>query len=181
MKVLGTVSAATLVFASAALAQNFKSGFPNPETALKARDDADFQRAVTAYRFWYPTVSCEGMINGNRQGGVSENEGMMIMACGPRQVFFTPNSDTPYGAIGLDLSNGPMVIEVPPGQFIGLVNDHHQGWVLDMGLPGPAANKGGKHVILPPDHKGDAPAGYFAGRSSTFKALAAVRSLPVGD
>src|SRR5262245_19848509 len=182
MKVLGTVSAATLVFASAAMAQDFKNGFPTPETAQKARDDADFQRAVTAYRFWYPTVSCEGMINGNRQGGVSENEGMMIMACGPRQVFFTPNSDTPYGAIGLDLSVGPMVIEVPLGQFIGLVNDHNQGWVLDMGLPGPAGNKGGKHLVLPPGYKGTVPERYFSGRSVSNKTLAAVRSLPVnGD
>jgi histidine triad (HIT) family protein len=26
-----------------------------------------------------------------------------------------------------------MVIELPPGALIGLVNDHHQSWVLDMG------------------------------------------------
>ena len=121
-------------------------------------------------------------MNGNRQGGVAENEGMMIMACGPRQVFFTPNSDTPYGAIDLDLTNGPVVIEVPPGSFIGLVDDHHQGWVLDMGLPGPAGNKGGKHLVLPTGYKGEVPEGYFSGRSVSHKALAALRSLPAnGD
>jgi len=162
------------------LAQDYKfeGDFPTPEAAQRARDDADFQRAVTAYRFWYPTVSCEGMLNGNRQAGVVENEGMVIMACTPKQVFFTPNSDTPYGAIGLDLTKGPIVIEVPPGQFIGLVNDHNQGWVLDMGLPGPAGNKGGKHLILPPDYKGGTPEGYFVGRSPTYKAIGALRSLP---
>jgi hypothetical protein len=158
--------------------EDFKGGFPTPEAAQNARDAADYQRAVTAYRFWYPTVSCEGMINGNRQAGANENQAMMIMACGPKQVFFTPNSDTPYGAIGLDLRNGPMVIEVPPGQFIGLVDDHNQGWVLDMGLPGPAGNKGGKHLILPPGYTGVVPHGYFAGRSPTNKALGAIRSLP---
>jgi hypothetical protein len=178
-----TLATAALI-AAVAVAQDppFRGGFPPADTAQKARDEADYQRAIIAYRFWYPTVSCEGMINGNRQAEVAENEGMMIMACGPRQVFFTPNSDTPYGAIGLDLANGPMVIEVPPGQFIGLVDDHHQGWVLDMGLPGPAGNKGGKHVVLPPGYKGEVPEGYFSGRSVSNKALAAVRSLPAnGD
>src|SRR5262245_18176668 len=164
------------------LAQDYKfeGDFPTPEAAQRARDDADFQRAVTAYRFWYPTVSCEGMLNGNRQAGVVENEGMVIMACTPKQVFFTPNSDTPYGAIGLDLSKGPVVIEIPPGQFIGLVDDHNQGWVLDMGLPGPAGNKSGKHLVLSPGYQGEVPAGYYVGHSPTLKALAAVRSLPAG-
>ena len=31
-----------------------------------------------------------------------------------------------------------MVIELPPGGYIGLINDHHHhGWVQDVGLPGP--------------------------------------------
>jgi hypothetical protein len=121
-------------------------------------------------------------MSGNRQAGMGDNEGIMMMACTPKQVFFTPNSDTPYGSIGLDLSKGPIVIEVPPGQFIGLVNDHNQGWVLDMGLPGPAGNKGGKHLILPPDYKGDVPTGYYSAKSATYKALGALRALPVkGD
>src|SRR5215470_4985648 len=119
------LSTAGLLIAAVVVAEEppFKGAFPAPDVAQKARDEADYQRAITAYRFWYPTISCEGMINGNRQAGLQDNEGIMMMACGPRQVFFTPNSDTPYGAIGFDLSNGPMVIEIPPGQFIGLVND----------------------------------------------------------
>lgn len=161
---------------------DFKLGFPTAQSAQRAQDDADFQRAVTAYRFWYPTISCEGMLSVNRQAGVPENGGLVAMACDPRHVLFTPNSDTPYGAIQLDLSKGPMVIEVPPGSFIGLVNDHNQGWVLDMGLPGPAGNKGGKHLILPPGYKGQVPEGYFAAQSPTYKAIGALRSLPAnGD
>jgi hypothetical protein len=42
------------------------------------------------------------------------------------------------------------VIELPPGPYIGLIDDHYQRWVLDMGLPGPDAGKGGKRVVLPP-------------------------------
>jgi hypothetical protein len=160
----------------------FKNGFPTRDASQRARDDAEFQRAVTAYRFWYPTVSCEGIFDGNRSLGANDNEGFVVLSAGPRHVFFTPNSDTPYGAAVLDLTENPYVIEIPPGPFIGLADDHHQGWILDMGLPGPAGAKGGKHLILPPNYKGNAPDGYFVGRSQSNKVLIAIRSLPVkGD
>ena len=171
---------AALLVASLALAQEppFKGGFPTPDEAQKARDDADYQRAVTAYRFWYPTVSCEGILNGNRESGVKDNESIIILSAGPRHVAFTANSDTPYGAGALDVKDGPYVVELPPGPFVGLADDHHQGWILDMGLSGPDAGKGGKHLILPPGYKGEVPAGYFAGKSVSNKVLIALRSLP---
>ena len=37
----------------------FDRGFPTSQAAQQSRDDADFDRAVTAYRFWYPTVSVD--------------------------------------------------------------------------------------------------------------------------
>ncbi len=157
----------------------FEHGFPTKEATERARDDADFQRAVTAYRFWYPTVSCEGMFNANTSIGARDNESMIVMSAGPRQVFFTPNSDTPYAAAIVDLKDGPYVVEMPPGQLVGLVDDHHQGWILDMGLPGPAGAKGGKHLILPPGYKGKPPDGYFTGQSSSSKVFVALRSLPI--
>ncbi|WP_236960393.1 DUF1214 domain-containing protein [Methylobacterium durans] len=136
-------------------------------------------RAVTAYRFWYPTVSVEGIFNGNRAAGIGDNTAMGIAAAGPKQVGFTLNSDTPYGSAVIDVSQGPMVIELPPGPYIGLVDDHHQGWVLDLGLPGPDAGQGGKHLVLPPGHGGEPPPGYFVGRALSNKILLAVRALPV--
>jgi hypothetical protein len=175
-------AAVALLIAAVGLAQDrypFKDGFPTPEGGQKARDDADYQRAVTAYRFWYPTVSCEGIFHGNRELGLKDNEDVSIMAAGPRQVVFTANSDTPYGAATLDVKDGPYVIELPAGPLVGLADDHHQGWILDMGLAGPDGGKGGKHLILPPDYKGEPPKGYFVGRSASNKVLIAVRSLPV--
>jgi hypothetical protein len=47
-----------------------------------------------------------------------------------------------------------------------------------MGLPGPDAGKGGKHLLLPPGYKGEAPAGYYVGRSTSFRTVAGMRSLP---
>jgi hypothetical protein len=165
---------------SAATPYAFQHGYPTPEATRQSRDDADFQRAVTAYRFWYPTVSVEGIFNGNRVVGMLDGQTWGIAAAGPRQVGFTLNSDTPYGSGVLDLSKGPMVIELPPGAFIGLVDDHNQGWVQDMGLPGPDAGKGGKYLFLPPGYTGKVPTGYHVSHSNTFKNLFALRALPIG-
>jgi len=104
----------------------FDHGYPTPDTTLRARNDAELQRATVAYRFWYPAVSNEGIFNGNRAVGINDNEAIGIAACGPRQVGFTLNSDTPYGSGCLDVSKGPMVIELPPGPYIGLIDDHYQ-------------------------------------------------------
>ncbi|HEX4606800.1 MAG TPA: DUF1254 domain-containing protein [Urbifossiella sp.] len=175
-----TTLAAALALAALAAGQDAPTpgGFPAPAAAQKARDDADYQRAVTAYRFWYPTVSVEAIFHGNRELGINDNEAIPILAAGPRHVGFTLNSDTPYGGGVIDVSAGPYVIELPPGPFIGLANDHHQRWVLDVGLPGPDGGKGGKHLVLPPGYMGDVPAGYFVGRSSSNKVLVALRYLP---
>src|SRR5262249_49157260 len=42
------------------------------------------------------------------------------------------------------------------------------------------AGKGGRHLVLPPDFKGEIPAGYHVGHSKSYKNLIALRALPVG-
>ena len=161
---------------------SFAQGYPAGDAAQRAYADNDFSRAVQAYHFWYPTVSAEGIFQGNRDAGIQDNAGGVILSAGPKQVAFTANSDTPYGAAALDVSQGPMVIEVPAGPFIGLVDDHNQTWVMDLGIPGPNAGKGDKVVIVGPGYAGKTPKGYAVGKSETYKLLLAVRALPVnGD
>lgn len=72
-----------------------------------------------------------------------------------------------------------MVIEVPPGMQ-GILDDFFQRpicsegeidgrrWCGDVGLPGPDQGKGGKYLVLPPDFKGEVPAGYITLRSRTY-------------
>lgn len=165
---------------SAAASYSFNQGYPTDAAAKRAIDDTDYQRAVQAYRFWYPTVSNEGIFQGNRDIGLQDNANGGYVAATPRQVGFTLNSDTPYASATLDTSKGPIAIEIPTGPFIGLVHDHNQTWVADVGIPGPNAGKGDKIVVLPPDFKSVAPAGYKAYHSDTYKQLIAVRALPVG-
>ena len=153
--------------------------FPTPDTARVIYDEQDFHRAVEAYRFFYPTVSAEGIFNGNRELGIEDGSGLALLAAGPQHLAFTANSDTPYAAGVLDVSvMGPVAIELPAGPYIGLLNDHHQRWILDMGIPGPDAGRGGRHLVLPPGFTGSAPAGFHSALSSTCKVLIAVRALP---
>lgn len=62
-----------------------------------------------------------------------------------------------------------MVIELPPGPLMGAADDLNQRWVMDLGLPGPDAGKGGKHLILPPGYKGELP-----------RVLVLLRAIPPG-
>jgi len=174
-------AAALLAGSSLGSAQDypFVNGFPTEETARKIADEQDFQRAVQAYRFFYPTVSMEGTFQGQRDAGARDNTAGVILAGGPRHTLFTGNSDTPYFGMAIDLKQtGPMVIELPPGPFLGIVNDHNFGWVQDIGLPGPDEGRGGKHLVVPPGHQGGTPAGYFVSRAKTNFVLVGARALP---
>lgn len=155
-------------------------GFPMENTAEQAYDDADLNRAIQTYRFFYPTVSGAAIIKGNEEIGVVPNKVFGILDCAPEQLVFTANSDTPYGPLLLDLSIVPLVVDLPPGPLIVCSMDVNQRWVADMGLPGPDAGKGGKHLLLPPDYEGDEPAGYYVHRASSNQQIVGARSLPVG-
>jgi hypothetical protein len=113
-------------------------------------DEADFVRAVHAYRFFFPTVSLEATWRGNLAGGVVPNRVFGLMTATPQVIVFTPNSDTPYAGLLVDLSDGPMVFDLPEGPLMGAADDLNQLWVFDYGLPGPDAGRGGRHLLVPP-------------------------------
>lgn len=158
----------------------FVGGYPTPATVQRAYDEADFNRAVQTYRLFFPSVSGLAIFKGNNVLGVLENQVFGTLETKPMHVGLTLNSDTPYAPLLLDLRVGPMVIELPPGPLICIAMDLNQRWVLDMGLPGPDAGQGGRHLILPPDYQGDVPDGYNVGRSTTYRVLGGIRSLPIG-
>src|SRR5215472_16333829 len=159
---------------------DFVRGYPSDKAAQRIYDENDLNWAMQAYRFYYPTVSGAAIFNETIRVGARPNEAFGVMDTKPRHVGFTLNSDTPYAALLLDLRQGPMVIELPAGPLLGAALDIHQDWIMDMGVPGPDAGKGGKHLILPPDYHGEVPAGYYVGRANSYRVIAGMRSLPVG-
>jgi hypothetical protein len=161
-------------------AYDFPLGFPTSDTEAQAFDDADLNRAIAAYRFFYPTVSGMGILKGNEKVGVYPNRVFATIDTKPIFVGYTLNSDTPYAPITLDLSIGPIVVELPPGPLISAILDIHQNWIADMGLPGPDGGNGGKHLLLPPGYDGEEPEGFHIWRSQSNWIIGGARSIPVG-
>jgi len=73
--------------------------------------------------------------------------------------------------------DGPVVLDVPPAvagaKFLGTILDSWQVPLTDVGVDG----KGGKYLILPPDYKGDVPAGYIPLRPKTYGSYTLLRSI----
>lgn len=164
----------------------FHNGYPTAASAERSFHGTDMHRALEAYRFFYPTVSLEAILRGTAAVGCVANKAGPLLVARPHHLGFTLNSDTPYLGSGLDLREaGPMVIELPPGPLVGLVDDHHQRWVVDLGLPGRNGSKGGRVVLLPPGYDGEVPEeapGLEVVRCDTWQLLLALRALPLkGD
>jgi hypothetical protein len=104
----------------------FPGGYPTQETTQRAYDEADLNRAILAYRFFCPSVSIMGTWKGNLAAGAIPNRVFALLEGTPEQLVFTPNSDTPYAGLLLDLSDGPMVVDIPPGPVMSAVNDLNQ-------------------------------------------------------
>ncbi|HVK87384.1 MAG TPA: DUF1254 domain-containing protein [Kofleriaceae bacterium] len=153
--------------------------YPAQASIRGLHEDQRLLSAVQAYRFFYPSVSVEAIFHGNREAGIEDGKALVLLAAGPRHLIFTANSDTPYACAALDLAMmGPVVIDLPRGPYIGLVDDHHHRWVVDLGIPGRDAGHGGRYLIVPPGYFGELPDGHHIAYSSTHKALLALRALP---
>lgn len=70
--------------------------------------------------------------------------------------------------VWIDLSNGPLVVEVPP-RVLGMINNSWSGYVVDVGMVGPDKGEGGKYLVLPPGYAGAVPDGYFTVPSTTLE------------
>jgi hypothetical protein len=160
----------------------FRGGFPTPETVQQTYDEADLNRAVQAYRFAFPLVSGLAIWKGQLAAGVVPNTAFGLLDTEPKHVGFTLNSDTPYGMMLLDLSEGPMAVEIPAGPLVVVALDVAQRWVGDLGIPGPDAGKGGAHVFVGPEWDGDLPGEAHVWRSRSNRVVVGARSIPVdGD
>jgi hypothetical protein len=147
----------------------FFDGQPDPETVKKAYDNLDYVRGVEAFLSGMPAASVYALCEGISGAGVKRNTGIGIMEdlMDARSVFLTGNSTTVYVLMCLDLKDGPVVVEVPPG-VLGPADDAFFRWVTDVGLTGPDKGKGGKYLFVPPGYTGKLPSGYFVARSPTY-------------
>src|SRR5262245_2787961 len=159
----------------------FERGFLGESDINALRDELVYQRAVQTYLWALPVLNMYGMKDGSEKAfGAGYNVlPIFKQRLNAKTLITTPNSDVIYALGFLDLADGPLVVEVPPG-LQGILDDFFQRpicsegpiggkvWCGDVGLPGPDKGKGGKYLLLPPDWKGKVPAGYFPMRSRTY-------------
>jgi hypothetical protein len=150
---------------------------PAPGEVARIRREALLNRAVEAYKFFYPTVSMLLNFEALEEYGAHANQGFLIQLTTPDIVTLTQNSDTPYGLAYADASAGPVVLEIPPGPVMGVIDDLNFQFVTNMGLVGDEAGAGAKYLLVPPDYGGEVPDdGYLVRQLKTNLSLVCVRA-----
>jgi hypothetical protein len=149
-------------------ALDFRDGVPSAETATKLYDYLDLTRGVEAFLNGFSGVSMYAIRKGFREAGVKDNDVLIFSGLmDSKSLFLTANADTIYFWSYLDLTKGPLVVEVPP-ESLGILDDMWFRWILDFGAAGPDRGQGGKYLVLPPGYNGPLPeGGYFIARSRT--------------
>jgi|HubBroStandDraft_2_1064218.scaffolds.fasta_scaffold47117_3 hypothetical protein len=151
----------------------FFDGLPDSETVKKVYDNLDFVRGVETFLSGIPASSVYAACEGLSQAGAKRNGGITISEdlLDARTLMLTPNSTTVYVILCLDLKDGPMVVDIPPG-VLGPVDDAFSRYVIDVGLIGPDKGKGGKYLFVPPGYTGTLPSrGYFVAKPQTYGIL----------
>ena len=148
---------------------NFFDGFPDDATVQKVYDNLDFQRGVQAFLIGIPGASLYALREGFRSAGATDNQTVLITETmmDSKSLFLTPNTESIYNLMWLDLKDGPLVIESPPN-VLGIIDDFWFHYVGDVGNAGPDKGKGGKFLLLPPGYTGEVLEGYFVMRSKTY-------------
>ncbi len=151
-------------------ALEFSDGAPSQATADKIYDNLLATHAFNVFTNTLQGVSIAALDKGLQSVGVKNNEVIIFeQLMDAKSLFLTANADTIYVIGILDLSKGPMVLEVPP-KFLGAIDDQWFRWVTDLGLPGGDRGMGGKYLVLPPGYDGPVPeGGYFIARAPTVR------------
>lgn len=93
----------------------------------------------------------------------------------------TPNNDTLYGSVWLDLAGGPVILDVPP-----LPGRYHSAALMSLTTDNTAilgtrtGGQGGRYALVGPGFAGPAPAGTELVRSATNDAWLLIRVLVDG-
>src|SRR5688500_5393246 len=116
----------------------FDDGAPSEETVALVYDNLDFQNGVQAFLGAIPGVSINAVRQGFLAAGIEDNSLTLFSELmDSASLFLTANCDTVYFWGFIDLSDGPMVIDVPsigaPSGILGTIDDMWFKWVTDIG------------------------------------------------
>lgn len=165
----------------------FRDGAPSDTTASLLYDHLDFIHAVEAFLGSLRGASIAAVRRGHLSVGVEDNAFLLFSELmDSTSLFLTANCDTIYFWGFIDVSEHPMVIDVPsveaPSGILGTIDDMWFRWITDVGLPGPDRGQGGRYLIVGPGYDGPLPdSGYHIFHSRTTKATLIGRAFMVDN
>jgi len=132
---------------------------PSREDLGPVFDELDYQLATQAYLWALPLVSFTQWRQQHREVfGATSYDLVQYLSYQDRLGIITANATTAYIMTFIDLSEtGPVVIEVPAGPTAGGLSDFWQREFGILGELGPDQGNGGKHLVVPPGARAQAP------------------------
>ncbi|MGD1834174.1 MAG: DUF1254 domain-containing protein [Nitrososphaeraceae archaeon] len=153
-----------------------ESGYLTPETEQTLKDELFFQRAIQVYQQAYPSVAVAGIFHNADKINASGTDIIYWSDFISSDIeILTANISVLYLLIMLDLSDGPLVVDVPPG-LMGVVNNLYQQVLSDVGRSGPDKGNGGLFLIIPPNYNGSIPENHIVVQSDTTQTFFVGRS-----
>jgi hypothetical protein len=165
----------------------FDDGAPSESTAALLYDHLDFLHGVEAFLGAIPAASLAAVRRGFLAAGVEDGSfSMFPELMDSASMFLTANCDTIYFWGFLDLSDGPMVVDVPsieaPSGILATVDDMWFRWVTDIGLPGPDRGEGGRYLLVGPRYDGPLPdSGFHVSHSRTTRVTVIGRAFMIDN
>jgi hypothetical protein len=157
-----------VAFALSCLAGIAAAQTPSPEDRLVQ------SRAVEAVIWGMPAVNTDLMLQ-EMLTKTNAKVGQVVYWGRPMEWHnqtLTPNPDAIYFMAFFNTKDGPIVLDLPPGDSNGSFNGNIvTTWQMpleDAGLLGADKGAGGKYLVLPPGYGDKAPDGYVALQSDTF-------------
>jgi hypothetical protein len=165
----------------------FDDGAPSEATAELQYDHLDFPHGVEAFLGALPGASLAAMRRGFQSVGVEDNSFTFFPdLMDSASLLLTANCDTVYFWGFIDLSDGPMVLDIPalgpPSGLLGTIDDMWFRWITDFGLPGPDRAQGGRYLLVGPGYDGPLPdSGFHVSHARTTRVWVAGRAFMVDN
>lgn len=142
----------------------------------------NWQRAFQAVVWGMPIVNYDRMLQEmlNKTAGRVNQVVYWGRPLDAKNQTLTPNPDALYFMAFWNTRDGPIVLDLPPGDRNGSFNGNIvTTWQMpleDAGLLGFDKGRGGRYLVLPPGYTGAKPAGYIALESDTYGGYLLFRS-----
>jgi hypothetical protein len=131
------------------------NGLPEQKTIPALFEELDYQGAVQAYLWAMPQMTVAGQHHANQFYGAKESTDFLYLYNDPGVPgMLTPNTIVQYIVNFYNFAeNGPMVMETPGGQVVGMIMDYQQRFVADTGLIAPAGENPETIVYVGPNQE----------------------------